>query len=141
MRSGLPAMMTSRSSPDSPPPVSGALTSSMSTVLLTSTSTTTPMTWCATQAMKKYDYLMTETFGRSIHRHLTISSYADNYFIRNGCYTDVYECKGNLRLYLSNAIYGGRVNVLERIKKTCLNERINDFDGLCESHIEGLDSP
>jgi hypothetical protein len=35
MRSGLPAMMTSRLSPGSPPPVSGAPTSSMSTAFPT----------------------------------------------------------------------------------------------------------
>lgn len=82
------------------------------------------------QAMIAFDILMIKTFGRSIHRHLTISSYADNYFIRQGCYDGLYECKGNLRLYLSKAIYGGRVNVLEKVKKTCVNERINDFDGV-----------
>ena len=81
-------------------------------------------------AMVKYDTLMTETFGRSIHKHLTISSYADNYFIRNKCYEGVYECKGNLRMYLSKAIYGGRVNVLEKVRKTCVQGPINDFDGV-----------
>lgn len=82
------------------------------------------------QAMKKFDELMIKTFDRSIHKHLTISSYADNYFIRNGCYDGIYEVKGNLRLYLSGAIYGGRVNVLEKVRKTCINDRINDFDAV-----------
>ena len=81
-------------------------------------------------AMVKYDTLMCKLFGRSIHKHLTISSYADNYFIRNGCYKGVYECKGNLRMYLSKAIYGGRVNVLEKVRKTCVQGPINDFDGV-----------
>ena len=82
------------------------------------------------QAMKKFDELMIKTFDRSIHKHLTISSYADNYFIRNGCYDGIYEVKGNLRHYLSNSIYGGRVNVLERVKKTCVEDKINDFDAV-----------
>jgi len=82
------------------------------------------------QAMKKFDNLMIQTFGKSIHNFLTISSYSDNYFIRNGCYDKIYEVTGNLRLYLSKAIYGGRVNVLEKVKKTCINDRINDFDGV-----------
>lgn len=81
-------------------------------------------------AMVKYDTLMCKLFGRSIHKHLTISSYADNYFIRNKCYEGVYECKGNLRMYLSKAIYGGRVNVLEKVRKTCVQGPINDFDGV-----------
>lgn len=81
-------------------------------------------------SMNKFNELMVSTFKMSIHDYLTISSYADNYFINQGCYKDIFEVCGNLRKYLSNAIYGGRVSVLEKVRKTCVNDRVNDFDGV-----------
>jgi hypothetical protein len=58
----------------------------------------------------------------------TISSFSNRYFSENGCFEDVYECKGVLREFLSKAVRGGRVAVLESEKKKLINRELVDYD-------------
>jgi hypothetical protein len=64
--------------------------------------------------------------------YLTISSLAHAYMVENGAYDNVYELSGNIREFVSRAIYGGRVNVFEPIKCKVLEPMggISDFDGV-----------
>jgi hypothetical protein len=52
--------------------------------------------------------------------------------LKNGAYDGVCEIKGNLREFISRAIYGGRVNVFEPEKCKVLEPEggISDFDGV-----------
>jgi hypothetical protein len=59
---------------------------------------------------------------------LTISSLTNTYMGLNGAFEDVYTLSGNLREYVSKAVYGGRVNVCNEYKKVVINEVINDYD-------------
>lgn len=71
-------------------------------------------------------YILTK--GLDSYDFLTISSLAFQYFNSRGCFDGVMMCCGNLRSYLSNAVYGGRVNVQQSIKKMIINEILNDYD-------------
>ena len=66
----------------------------------------------------------------SIYNSLTISSLTDLYMNINGAYEGVFEQTGNLREYISNAIYGGRVNVNPVYVKQVIEEKIADYDGV-----------
>jgi len=61
---------------------------------------------------------------------LTISSLSHNYMINSGCYDDVYQLGGNIRQYVSGALYGGRTNCCEKFRKKIINKKIQDFDGV-----------
>jgi hypothetical protein len=50
--------------------------------------------------------------------------------ISNGAYDGVYCVKGNLREYISKAVYGGRVCVNEKYKKKVIEGKISDYDGV-----------
>jgi hypothetical protein len=63
-----------------------------------------------------------------IHNYLTISSLSNRYFKTNGSFNDVYEVSGNLREYISKAIVGGRVAVLESAKKKVIKKQLVDYD-------------
>lgn len=62
--------------------------------------------------------------------HLTISSLVDKYMMSQGAYDGVYEMTGNLREYVSKAIYGGRVAVNQKYKKKIIEGKISDYDGV-----------
>ena len=62
--------------------------------------------------------------------HLTISSLVDKYMLSQGAYEGVYEITGNLREYVSKAIYGGRVAVNKKYKKKIIRGKISDYDGV-----------
>jgi len=79
--------------------------------------------------MESFNKSMIETFQLSIFDYLTISSYSDAFFKLKGVYNDVYECTGNLRRWMSKAIYGGRVSINEQFKKEIINKKINSLDG------------
>jgi hypothetical protein len=76
--------------------------------------------------------------------YLTISSLTNSYMGLNGAFDGLYQVSGNLREFISGAILGGRVQVLEEIKGKVLNEKIADYDGcslypsavyrLCDKH-------
>jgi hypothetical protein len=66
----------------------------------------------------------------SIYDYLTISSLTDRFMGVNGAYDDIYTVTGNLREYISKAVYGGRVNVNEKYIKKEIEEKISDYDGV-----------
>ena len=75
--------------------------------------------------MKKFNEAINEIDSRlSIHDSLTISSLTDKYMLINGAYEGVYENTGNLRDYLSKAVYGGRVHVNQKFLKKVVEEKI-----------------
>jgi hypothetical protein len=71
-----------------------------------------------------------DNIGMNIFDCLTISSLTDKFMIRNDCYKDVFEVKGNLRNYISKAVYGGRVCVNQRYVKQTLVGNYQDYDGV-----------
>lgn len=84
--------------------------------------------------IEKYVSIIDEITGTNnkeklhLHSSLTISSLTNKYMGINKAFDDVYTVSGNLREYISNAIYGGRVNVCQEFKKQIINEDINDYD-------------
>lgn len=84
------------------------------------------------KGMQKFAALIEEvTDGKmSLYNSLTISSLTDRFMKLQGAYDGVYEMTGNLREYVSNAVYGGRVNVNPEYKKKVINGKISDYDGV-----------
>jgi hypothetical protein len=83
------------------------------------------------KGLEKFNTLILEITGDiSIYHCLTISSLTDKYMIKNGAYDGVYSVKGNLREYISRAVYGGRVCVNEKYKKKVIEGKISDYDGV-----------
>ena len=83
------------------------------------------------KGLEKFNTLILEITGNlSIYHCLTISSLTDKYMINNGAYDGVYSVKGNLREYISRAVYGGRVCVNEKYKKKVVEGKISDYDGV-----------
>jgi hypothetical protein len=81
--------------------------------------------------MEKFNEVILSIDSRlSIHDSLTISSLTDKYMLINGAYEGVYENTGNLRDYLSKAVYGGRVHVNQKFLKKVVEEKIADYDGV-----------
>lgn len=87
--------------------------------------------------LEKFNELIREvTFNEetqqalSIYDYLTISSLTDRFMGVNGAYDDIYTVTGNLREYISKAVYGGRVNVNEKYIKKEIEEKISDYDGV-----------
>jgi hypothetical protein len=86
---------------------------------------------CLKKGLIEFNELIKEaTDGMSIYNSLTISSLTDKYMKENGAYNDVYEVCGNLREYISRAVYGGRVCVNEKYKKKVIEGKISDYDGV-----------
>jgi len=73
---------------------------------------------------------MYDLTGLNINNILTISSLVDRSFKNKDCYKDVYSLKGNIRDFISSAIYGGRVAVNEKFILQELNGQINDYDAV-----------
>lgn len=80
------------------------------------------------EGLEKFNLLMRDLTGLNSYNYLTISKLAFEYFNSKDCFKDVYMCCGNLRSYLSHAVYGGRVNVQQSIKKKIINDVLNDYD-------------
>jgi hypothetical protein len=80
------------------------------------------------EGLEKFNNEMNILTKLDSYDFLTISSLAFQYFNSQGCFNGVMMCCGNLRSYLSNAVYGGRVNVQKSIKKMLINELLNDYD-------------
>lgn len=66
----------------------------------------------------------------SVYDCLTISSLTDRYMRMKGCYDGVFENTGNLRKFISNAVYGGRVHANTKYQKKIINKKIADYDGV-----------
>jgi hypothetical protein len=83
------------------------------------------------KGLEKFNTLILEITGDlSIYHCLTISSLTDKYMIKNGAYDGVYSVKGNLREYISRAVYGGRLCVNDKYKKKVIEGKISDYDGV-----------
>lgn len=82
------------------------------------------------KGIQKFNNLISSLTEMSVFDSLTISSLADKYLINSGAYDEIYEVKGNLRSYISNAIAGGRVHVNEKYQKQVIEEKIADYDGV-----------
>lgn len=80
--------------------------------------------------IQKFREIMLNITKLDIHNYLTVSSIADHYFASKGAYENVYEVRGNLREYISKAVYGGRVCVNKKYQKTIIQQKIADFDGV-----------
>ena len=79
---------------------------------------------------EKFSNILYENVGLHTKDYLTISSISDAYFRKNGAYKGVYENKGNLREFISRAIYGGRVNYNEKFLNKKVEGKIADYDGV-----------
>lgn len=79
---------------------------------------------------EKFSKTLYENVGLHTKDYLTISSISDAYFRKNGAYDGVYENKGNLREFISRAIYGGRVNYNEKFLNKKVKGKIADYDGV-----------
>ena len=71
---------------------------------------------------------MQDLTGLNINSILTISSLVDRSFKNKDCYKNVYSLKGNIRAFVSSAIYGGRVAVNQKFILQELNGQFNDYD-------------
>jgi hypothetical protein len=82
------------------------------------------------QGLMKFDALVKDTTGISINDCLTISSLTDKYMMKEGVYDDIYEVGGNLRDYIGQAVYGGRVHCNTKYQKQVLEGKFADYDGV-----------
>ena len=84
------------------------------------------------KGLQKFNVLIGEiTKGKMcIYDCLTISSLTDKYMTMCGAYDGVYEVKGNLRAYIGEAVYGGRVCVNKKYEKKEIDGKISDYDGV-----------
>jgi hypothetical protein len=80
------------------------------------------------EGLEKFQTLMNKITDQKIYDCLTISRFAFEFFARKGAFNGVYKTKGNLRQYMAQAVYGGRVHVNTATKKKVINEIINDYD-------------
>jgi hypothetical protein len=84
------------------------------------------------KGIQKFDAMINEvTEGKmNVYDSLTISSLTDKYMTIEGAYNGVYSMKGNLRAYVAQAVYGGRVAVNKKYKKKVIKGKIADYDGV-----------
>ena len=82
--------------------------------------------------MKKMNEIMLEITENkiSIYDKLTISSITNLYMEINGAYNNVYGTSGNVRDYIAQSVYGGRVHVNDKYVKKVINKKIADYDGV-----------
>jgi hypothetical protein len=66
----------------------------------------------------------------SVYDSLTISSLTDKYMKLEGSYEGIWEVQGNLRAYIAEAVYGGRVCVNKKYQKKVIEGKISDYDGV-----------
>lgn len=77
----------------------------------------------------KFRNLTFNNLGLDVFNYVSISSLADEYLIKEGCYKDVYQLEGTIRAFVQKSIIGGRVCTKEN-KKWHLKERVQDFDAV-----------
>lgn len=80
------------------------------------------------KGLKVLELKLKEFTGLNILSSFTISSFSNKYFSMKGAFDNVFKCNGNYRDYLANAVIGGRVNVLESIKKKIIEVPLVDYD-------------
>lgn len=80
------------------------------------------------EGLDTFNNMMKKITWLDSYNYMTISRLAFEFFNMRQCWEGVAYCKGNLREYLSNAVYGGRVHVNESIKGKILDYTLNDYD-------------
>lgn len=80
--------------------------------------------------IKKMGEIIKILTNLDIHSFLTISSLTNHYMKINGAFNGLYEVQGNLREYLSRAIYGGRVELNKKYVKKKITTGISDYDAV-----------
>jgi hypothetical protein len=78
--------------------------------------------------LERFNEIMGNVTGLNSYNYITISRLAFEYFKKSECFEGVAYCKGNLREYLSHAVYGGRVHVNETIKGKMITAVLDDYD-------------
>jgi hypothetical protein len=61
--------------------------------------------------------------------YLTISSFANDYLMKKGCFDGVYKLGGLVREFIQKTVRGGRC-MTRKNEKQIVNEKLNDFDGV-----------
>jgi hypothetical protein len=69
-----------------------------------------------------------EKFEMDIDEILTCASLAHRFFIKDGCYTDVYQISGTPQYFIQQCVVGGRVMCSENKKNFIESYVGNDFD-------------
>ena len=69
-------------------------------------------------------------FNMDIINYITISSFVDAYFKKEGCYKNCFKVGLNIKDFIMKTINGGRVMLNNNEKQMELNEDINDFDAV-----------
>jgi len=64
-----------------------------------------------------------------VYNYTSISSLADDYLVKEGCYDGVRKLEGTIRAFVQQSVIGGRV-VTKDQKKWHLKENIQDFDAV-----------
>jgi len=64
-----------------------------------------------------------------VYNYTSISSLADDYLVKEGCYEGVRKLEGTIRAFVQQSVIGGRV-VTKDHKKWHLKENIQDFDAV-----------
>ena len=80
------------------------------------------------EGLEVYKNKIYELTQLNLNTSLTISSLTNKYMHKNGAFKDVYEVKGNLREFLSQAVTGGRVAVLPETKGKVIKKQLDDYD-------------
>jgi len=96
----------------------------------------------------KFNILCFEALALDSFNFLTISSLADNYFLKQGCFEGVHQLSGPTRSFVQRALTGGRVMLSEKTKKLNgdVNKILQDFDGVslypsAYARLEGIGFP
>lgn len=70
-----------------------------------------------------------EITGLDIVNFLTISSIADEYLVKEGCYEGCNKLSSNVRKFIQKCVVGGRCMIRNNKKRKC-NKRVQDFDAV-----------
>lgn len=81
------------------------------------------------KCIDKYNDLMLECVNETIFDSLTISSIANKFISKSGCYEGLFGVKSLLREFIQKSIYGGKVAVYEPTRGDSIADYMEDFDG------------
>lgn len=69
-------------------------------------------------------------FNLDVFAFVSLPSLSYRYFLETGCFEDVYEMCGPVRMYIQKCIVGGRVMTRDNKKWWIKDQKINDFDAV-----------
>lgn len=81
------------------------------------------------KSYNKFRDWVLDGFDLDVNNYLTISSIADAYFTKEGCYEGVNQISLNVQDFIMQSVYGGRV-MTRRNEKIYIEDKINDFDAV-----------